>query len=76
MACASECLVSGFTLNPKPAAVLQSGLQSAVLSLEGAPVALAAAEHWLAVAWHASPPSPSGDQHLRFAVSGTLNPKP
>jgi hypothetical protein len=38
-----------------------SGLQTAVVALEGAPVALAAAGTCLAAVWVAGPPTPGGD---------------
>ena len=39
-----------------------------VFRLEGAPVALAARGHQLAVAWHGGPPSLAGDQALAFTL--------
>ena len=41
-----------------------AGLQTAVLGLVGVPVAMAARGGKLAVAWHAAPPTPSGDQGI------------
>jgi chromosome transmission fidelity protein 4 len=49
------------------------GVQTAVFSLEGAPVALAAQGSMLAVVWHASHPvgPPPGEQRLSYAVYDT-----
>jgi hypothetical protein len=45
-----------------------AGSQTHLLTLPGAPVALAASGHALAAAWHAGPPASSGDQCLRYAL--------
>ncbi|KAK9809234.1 hypothetical protein WJX72_011841 [[Myrmecia] bisecta] len=45
-----------------------AGLQTGLVSLAGAPVALAAQGHWLAVVWHAASPSPQAEQRLQYAV--------
>ena len=47
---------------------LHSGLQTFVMTLHGAAVALAAQEHLLAVVWHAASPSGTGDQCLQYAM--------
>lgn len=47
-----------------------AGMQMAVLSMHGAPVALAAHGDELAVAWHVAAPTPSSDQCIRVSVYG------
>ena len=49
-------------------------LQTHLITLAGAPVALAAHGHQLAAVWHAAAPTASGDQCLQYAlydVAGT-----
>jgi chromosome transmission fidelity protein 4 len=70
----AECVAAGatFCAAATSARLLrlfsQAGLQTAVLTLGGAPVALAARGHCLAAAWHAAAPTPGGDQCLSYAV--------
>ena len=45
-----------------------AGVQSAVVTLLGAPVALVAQGHQLALVWHAADPDSAGCQHLQFSV--------
>ena len=45
-----------------------AGVQNAVLTLSGAPVALVAQGHQLAIVWHAADPDSAGCQHLQFSV--------
>lgn len=52
------------------AALLRAaGLQRGVISLAGAPVVLAGRGHQLAAVWHATAPTPQGEQCLAYAVS-------
>ncbi|KAI7839202.1 hypothetical protein COHA_007091 [Chlorella ohadii] len=46
----------------------QAGTQTHLLTLPGAPVALAARRHQLAAVWHGGPPTASGDQCLHYAL--------
>jgi chromosome transmission fidelity protein 4 len=46
----------------------QAGSQTHLLSLPGAPVALAARGHQLAAVWHGGPPTAAGDQCLHYAL--------
>eukprot|EP00891_Asterochloris_glomerata_P004478 jgi/Astpho2/4478/Aster-x1249 len=46
----------------------ETGVQSAVVTLSGAPVALVAQGHQLALAWHAADPDSAGCQRLQCAV--------
>ena len=48
--------------------VLPTGIQTFVMTLEGAAVALAAQGHLLALVWHAGMPANPDDQCLRYAV--------
>ena len=43
-------------------------LQTHLLTLPGAPVALAARGHQLAAVWHGGPPTAAGDQCLHYAL--------
>ena len=45
-----------------------AGVQSAVVTLSGASVALVAQGHQLALVWHAADPDSAGCQHLHFSV--------
>ena len=47
---------------------VSAGVQSAVITLLGAPVALVAQGHQLALVWHAADPDSAGFQHLQFSV--------
>ena len=44
------------------------GIQTFVMTLEGAAVALAAQGHLLALVWHAGMPADPGDQCLHYTV--------
>ncbi|KAL4439932.1 hypothetical protein ABPG75_002933 [Micractinium tetrahymenae] len=46
----------------------QAGTQTHLISLAGAPVALAARGHQVAAVWHAAAPTASGDQCLQYAL--------
>lgn len=46
----------------------EAGLQSHIFDLPGDAVALAAQDDLLAVAWHAAPSTPNGDQCIAYAV--------
>ena len=69
-----ECVAAGRTFSAAATSrrclhlFSPAGLQTAVLALAGAPVALAAAGHQLAVVWHAGAPTPTGDQALHYAL--------
>jgi len=65
----SFCAVATSTRNLRLFSL--GGLQTGILALAGAPVALAACGHTLAVAWHSAPPTPSGDQSICFTVYDT-----
>lgn len=45
-----------------------AGIQTHLLVLPGAPVALAASGHSLAAVWHGGPPTAGGDQCLQYAL--------
>lgn len=63
--------LSDFHLNraARAAPLHAAGLQRGVISLAGAPVALAGRGHQLAAVWHAAAPTPQGEQCLAYAVS-------
>lgn len=46
----------------------QAGLQTHLISLAGAPVALAALGHQLVAVWHSAAPTASGDQCLQYML--------
>jgi chromosome transmission fidelity protein 4 len=66
----AECIAAGTTFaavatNTRMLRLFTAaGLQSGVISLPGAAVAMAARGGKLAVAWHAAPPTPLGDQSI------------
>ena len=69
-ACVKECRV---LQQCRPSTPLQRApppllLQLHVLTLPGAPVALAAHGHLLAAVWHAGPPTATGDQCLLYVL--------
>ena len=68
----AECIAAGANFcavatNKRMLRLLSSaGLQTAVISLPGAPVAMAAQGGKLAVAWHSAPPTPQSDQCIEI----------
>lgn len=69
----AECVAAGanFAAVATNARMLRllsaAGLQTAVITLPGAAVAMAAHGNKLAVAWHAAPPTPAGDQCIEIS---------